>query len=498
MASKLKAVINADEYSALDIEDKGKYRVYVPEADIEMQAGLDLANAEIKATSYLKPLHDKIMAMPVDLPGKQFAQAIETLETLISLLDPIKALMGVPIIGQLVAPLVNFLNSLLSVIGSIFYMCMCLMLMKDIFTDSYVQAIDDINWDELNDAKETIKLKKEAYEKAKKEKEEEEAKKTDEQKKAEADARKKKMEEEKAKIEAQLKKEEEQMKKEMNEQIDKMMAGFDTAEAYAKIMKASKIMLQQYSWKEGNIKQACKKVLESLGVDLSPLDQMTDEQKKAFSKQFPDPKDQIEAMNSLIHKMNKNTKYALIPGIEPYTEEEEEIIEEINKEEIKVDTPKQTDIRATKLSEHYYLYELCYSRTAADNHVENIPSESEIENLRLVCVNILEPIYKQFGKPIITSGYRNPTVNALVKGAENSEHQYGRAVDIVVPSISVDALAKWISKNCVYRQLILERSKTSRWVHVSYNCSDNKCQNLTYNDGITTSGLLTKENKRLV
>ena len=124
------------------------------------------------------------------------------------------------------------------------------------------------------------------------------------------------MEEQKAKIEAQFKKEEEQMKKEINEKIDKMMAGIDTAEAYAKIMKAMKISLQQYSWKEGSIKQICKKVLESLGVDLSPLDQMTPEQEKAFRNNFPDPKDYINEMNILIQKMNKNTKYALIPEAE--------------------------------------------------------------------------------------------------------------------------------------------------------------------------------------
>lgn len=316
MASNLKPVINRDEYNALNDEDKAKYRVYVSEADAEVKAGLDLANAGIKATSYLKPLHDKIMAMPVDLPGKQFAQAIETLETLISSLDPIKALMGVPIIGQLVAPLVNFLNNLIKVIGNLFYICMCLMLMKDIFTDSYVKAIDDIKWDELNDAKETIKLKKEAYEKAKKKKEEEEANKTEEQKKAEADERKRKMEEEKSKIKAQLKKEEEQLKKEMNEQINKMLAGIDTGEAYAKIMKAMKISLQQYSWKEGNIKQAVEKVLNGIGIDLTPLNQMTPEQEKAFRKNFPDPKEYIEEMNKIIQKMNENTKYSLIPEAE--------------------------------------------------------------------------------------------------------------------------------------------------------------------------------------
>ena len=486
MANTLKPIINGDEYTNLSKEDKAKYRIYVQEADPEIKASLDLANAGIKATSYLKPLHDKIMAMPVDLPGKQFAQAIETLETLISLLDPIKALMGVPIIGQLVAPLVNFLNSLLQILGSIFYLLCCLILMKDVFTDSYVKAIDDIKWDELNDAKETIKLKKQAYEKAKKQKEEEEANKSEEQKKAEADARKKKMEEEKAKIEAQLKAEEEQMKKEINEQVEKMLAGFNTAEAYAKIMKAMKISLQQYSWKEGNVKQACKKVLESLGVDLSPLDQMTPEQAKAFGKNFPDPKDQIESMNKVIQKMNKNTKYALIVEAEPV------------KEEVEEKAPEVVDIRTTKLSEHYYLYELCYSDTANVKHIENIPSASEIENLKLLCENILEPIYKKFGKPRITSGYRNAVLNKLVKGVNNSEHMDGMAADIVVPSISVEALAKWISQNCVYRQLIIERVGSSKWVHISYNCKNNKCQNLTINNDLAVEGLLTKENKRLV
>ena len=113
MASNLKPIINRDEYNALDAETKAKYRVYVPESDPEVKAELDLANQQIKAASYLKPLHDKIMAMPVDLPGKQFAQAVETLAVLITLVDPIKALMNVPIIGQLVAPLVNFLNDYL-------------------------------------------------------------------------------------------------------------------------------------------------------------------------------------------------------------------------------------------------------------------------------------------------------------------------------------------------------------------------------------------------
>lgn len=321
MANKLKPIINRDEYYALDDETKAKYRVYVPESDPEIKAELDLANAEIKATSYLKPLHDKIMAMPVDLPGKQFAQAVETLSVLISALDPIKALMNVPPVNILVAPLVNFLNGLIQLLGSIFLLICCLILMKDIFTDSYVKAIDDIKWDELKDAKEAIELKKKAVEKAKKEKEKAEAEKTEQQRKDEEDARKKAAAEEKKKIEEAIKKELEKDEKEIKEQVGKMYDNFQIAEAYAQIMKAMKVSLQQYSWKEGNIKQAVKKVLDSLGLDVSPLDQMTAEQQKAFSKNFPDPKDQIDAMNKLIKDMNKNTKYALIPESEEKTEE---------------------------------------------------------------------------------------------------------------------------------------------------------------------------------
>jgi len=485
MKVQLEKVISSEQYSSLKPEDKAKYKVYVAEADPEMKAGLDLANAEIKAAAYLKPLHDKIMAMPVDLPGKQFAQAIETLETMIKLIDPIKALMNVPIIGQLVKPLVDFLNNLIATIGLIFYILCCLILMKDVFTDSYVKAIDDVKWDELADAMETIRLKKEAYEKAKKQKEEEDAKKTEEQKKAEADARQKEREEQKKKIRDAVEKELKKQKEDMEKQIEKMLSGIKLSEAYAKIMRAMKASLQQYSWKEGNVKQITKKVLESVGVDLSPLDQMTPAQEKAFMNNFPDPKDQIDKMNKTIQKINKNTKYILIEDVDPVV--------------IEVEDPKEeVDIKTIKLSPHFSLYELCYSSTADEKKIDNTPSESEIENLRLLCVNILEPVYRKFGKPVITSGYRNPEVNKLVNGVKNSEHIDGKAVDFTIPSVSNEVVYGWISSNCNYRQLIYENGKNSIWIHVSYDPYKNKKQDLAFTDGRYIPNLLTSNNKTLV
>lgn len=50
----------------------------------------------------------------------------------------------------------------------------------------------------------------------------------------------------------------------------------------------------------------------------------------------------------------------------------------------------------------------------------------------------LEILRKMLGdKPIIiTSGYRCPTHNKKVNGAQNSQHLYGKAADIVVKGIS--------------------------------------------------------------
>lgn len=59
-------------------------------------------------------------------------------------------------------------------------------------------------------------------------------------------------------------------------------------------------------------------------------------------------------------------------------------------------------------------------------------------------VALLQAIRDHFGKPVaITSGWRTAAHNAAVGGARFSQHCYGRAADIRVPGVSVEAVAAY-------------------------------------------------------
>ncbi len=85
-----------------------------------------------------------------------------------------------------------------------------------------------------------------------------------------------------------------------------------------------------------------------------------------------------------------------------------------------------------KLSENFTLEELTYSKTAEDLSIDNTPSEEIIDKLTLLCEKILQPVRDKFGTSIfVTSGYRCPELNKVLKGSSTSQHRYGEAADIV-------------------------------------------------------------------
>ena len=136
-----------------------------------------------------------------------------------------------------------------------------------------------------------------------------------------------------------------------------------------------------------------------------------------------------------------------------------------------------------KLSANFQLSELVKSQTAERKGIPNNPSPTQIDNLKALCINILQPIRSHFDSPVlISSGYRSAELCLAIGSNIHSQHIEGKAADIEVVGVDNKELAQWIKDNLEYDQLILEFYKNgepdSGWVHVSWNGSDNRNQSL--------------------
>jgi hypothetical protein len=135
------------------------------------------------------------------------------------------------------------------------------------------------------------------------------------------------------------------------------------------------------------------------------------------------------------------------------------------------------------LSENFTLQELIYSDTAIRKGIDNKPNDEQIENLKLVCENILEPIREYFKAPIIvSSGYRSIPVCEAVGSSSKSQHTKGQAADFEIFGIPNKDVADWIVSNIDFDQCILEfwneKEPNSGWVHCSFNSAGNRKQYL--------------------
>lgn len=137
-----------------------------------------------------------------------------------------------------------------------------------------------------------------------------------------------------------------------------------------------------------------------------------------------------------------------------------------------------------QLSKNFSLAEMVKSEAAIRLGLDNNPNQEQIENLKTLVKEVLQPIRDNFGKPVkVNSGFRCPYVNLKIGGSKNSDHCKGLAADIEIPSFSNYLLAKWIKDNLKYTQLILEfytkGVQDSGWVHVSYDKNNLKKEDLT-------------------
>lgn len=120
-----------------------------------------------------------------------------------------------------------------------------------------------------------------------------------------------------------------------------------------------------------------------------------------------------------------------------------------------------------KLGKHFTLEEMTRSQAAARRGLDNSPNSNQLESMKALVRNILDPLREALGRPVnINSGFRSEAVNKAVGGAASSQHRFGEAADIVVPGMTVEQLVARIrALKLPFDQVIDEFGS---WVHVSY------------------------------
>ena len=103
-----------------------------------------------------------------------------------------------------------------------------------------------------------------------------------------------------------------------------------------------------------------------------------------------------------------------------------------------------------------------------DTGLENIPNWYQIDNIKRLINDLLDPIREKWGKPIrVNSCFRSEAVNSAVNGARNSQHKTGEAADITTgnPTDNKRLFEMIASSGLTYDQLIDE--KNYQWIHIS-------------------------------
>ena len=101
------------------------------------------------------------------------------------------------------------------------------------------------------------------------------------------------------------------------------------------------------------------------------------------------------------------------------------------------------------LTRNFSLQELIKSDTAIRKGINNNPNGGQIEKLKALCENVLQPIRDHFGRVKVTSGFRSEELCVAVGSSIKSQHAKAEAVDF--ECVGVD-----------------NAELNSGWIHVSW------------------------------
>ena len=144
---------------------------------------------------------------------------------------------------------------------------------------------------------------------------------------------------------------------------------------------------------------------------------------------------------------------------------------------------------------NFTIAEMVQSNTADRLKISNNPPASVRVHLTET-ITLLECIRAEWeeyceryslGTPAIriSSGFRSPELNKAVGGVKNSAHVEGYAADLQPVNGNQDEFEKFFATEFsqmgyAYDQIIIERSKSSRWVHVGYKRADGKQRRMCF------------------
>lgn len=143
-----------------------------------------------------------------------------------------------------------------------------------------------------------------------------------------------------------------------------------------------------------------------------------------------------------------------------------------------------------QLSEHFSLEEGTYSETAVRMHIDNQPSEQQLQNMK-IAANHMEMVRSATGPLRVNSWLRLPAVNQAVGGSKVSSHMDGWAIDCSSSKHTPYELCQLVKGAGIkFDQMIHEYG---RWMHISF-APEMRQQELTIfkPEGKYKTGILTE------
>ena len=130
-----------------------------------------------------------------------------------------------------------------------------------------------------------------------------------------------------------------------------------------------------------------------------------------------------------------------------------------------------------QITAHFNLAEFTRSESAKRHGVSNEPTPEHLQNIKILCEKVLEPIRLKFGPINISSGYRSKVLNHYISGSLRSQHCEGKAADLDMDDmggVTNKQIFEYIKNELEFDQLINEFNYG--WIHVSYNQGKNRNQ----------------------